>query len=124
MFLQLFSCSGSLQIESNKVLYNDIIEYEKEHGEIIFDNIIESWDYVVIDSAYHIQSALNELDVLNAKNIEIQHDDTIFVVFVLKQEIVTYTIVYNTEKNVFGILQLYLYQNNEETYLPKTKFTK
>ncbi len=124
MFLQLFSCSGSLQIESNTVLYNDIIEYEKEHGEIVFDNIIESWDYVVIDSAYHIQSALKELDVLNAKNIEIQHDDTIFVVFVLKQEIVTYTIVYNTEKNVFGILQLYLYQNNEETYLPKTKFTK
>lgn len=124
MFLQLFSCSGSLQIESNTVLYDDIIEYEKEHGEIVFDNIIESWDYVVIDSAYHIQSALNELDVLNAKNIEIQHDDTIFVVFVLKQEIVTYTIVYNAEKNVFGILQLYLYQNNGETYLPKTKFTK
>lgn len=118
------SCKENPKIEADEKLHSYIISYAEEHGKIVLDDAVENWDYVVIDSAYHIQSSLSELKIANCNAIDVQYDDVIFVVFVLDSEAIAYTMFDNSNKEVFSTFQSYLYQNEGEVYYPKMSFNK
>ena len=73
----IIAFSGCFSNEDKIPLNNEINEkindYVAEHSQLVLDEIVNSWEYVLIDTAYHTLSALEKLGISNSDMIPVSY---------------------------------------------------
>ena len=103
-----------------------IIDYVAEHSQLVLDEIVDSWEYVLIDTAYHALSALEKLGISNSDMIQdIPYEDEVIVLaFICDDKVVTYTLINSSNEQASSLLDEYVYQLSGKTYPKGTVFEK
>lgn len=118
------SCGLKEEIEPDNTINEKIDSYLIENENLVLDEILDSWEYVLIDTTYHISTAFEELNILNRNSIQnIPYQDEILVLaFISDQKVYAYTFI--NDENERSILDKYIYQLTKETYPKGTIFKK
>lgn len=113
-------------ISPNYDISKKINDYVDEHSQLVLDEMVDSWEYVLIDTAYHTLSALEKLGISNSDMIQdIPYEDEVLVVaFICDEEVVTYALINSSDEQASSLLDEYVYQLTGKTYLKGTVFEK
>ena len=123
----IIAFSGCFSNEDKIPLNNEINEkindYVAEHSQLVLDEIVNSWEYVLIDTAYHTLSSLEKLGISNSDMIQdIPYEDGVIVLaFICDDKVVTYTLINSSDEQASSLLDEYVYQLSGKTY-PKGQF--
>ena len=100
------------------------LNYVAEHSQLVLDEIVNSWEYVLIDTAYHTLSALEKLGISNSDMIQdIPYEDGVIVLaFICDDKVVTYTLINSSDEQASSLLDEYVYQLSGKTYPKGTVF--
>ena len=124
----IIAFSGCFSNEDKIPLNNEINEkindYVAEHSQLVLDEIVDSWEYVLIDTAYHTLSALEKLGISNSDMIQdIPYEDGVIVLaFICDDKVVTYTLINSSDEQASSLLDEYVYQLSGNTYPKGTVF--
>ena len=126
IFIMLFSGCSPAKIDPDLSINEKIQNYTTEHSELLLDEVTLSWDNVLIDSAYSVETALEKLEISNRSVVHSipYEDEKIVLVFIRDDLIVSYTIVNFKNGTASDYIQNYLYQNTGEMYPKGTVFKK
>ena len=124
----IIAFSGCFSNEDKIPLNNEkkkkINDYVAEHSQLVLDEIVNSWEYVLIDTAYHTLSALEKLGISNSDMIQdIPYEDGVIVLaFICDDKVVTYTLINSSDEQASSLLDEYVYQLSGKTYPKGTVF--
>ena len=117
----IIAFSGCFSNEDKIPLNNEINEKINDY---VADEIVNSWEYVLIDTAYHTLSSLEKLGISNSDMIQdIPYEDGVIVLaFICDDKVVTYTLINSSDEQASSLLDEYVYQLSGKTYPKGTVF--
>lgn len=127
MILVFSGCfSKKENIFPNYAMNDKIKVYIEEHSQLVLDEMVDTWDYVLIDTAYHAMSAFEKLEIANKDRIkDIPYEDDVKVLaFICNDKVVTYTLIHSSDEEASSLLDNYVYQLSGKTYPKGTVFEK